>query len=125
VLSVALTLAISALTATLPVACMTTGTVVAVCFAPEEDCVAFVVNAIDAAERRILVTSYALTTSSGIVEALVRAKHRGVDVKLLTDRTTPCERKAGSGRWLRRGSGLGGRGRDHRRAEPVGDRQSF
>jgi phosphatidylserine/phosphatidylglycerophosphate/cardiolipin synthase-like enzyme len=57
--------------------------------------VAFAVNAIDAAERRILVTSYALTTGSGVVEGLVRAKQRGVDVKLIADKTTPCERKSG------------------------------
>jgi len=65
---------------------------VATCFSPEEDCVAFTVHAIDAAERRILATSYALTTGSGIVEALVRAKRRGVDVRLIADKTTRCER---------------------------------
>jgi phosphatidylserine/phosphatidylglycerophosphate/cardiolipin synthase-like enzyme len=33
--------------------------------------------------------------NSGIVEALVRAKERGVDVRLIADRTTPCERESG------------------------------
>jgi hypothetical protein len=46
------------------------------------------VHAIYAAERRILVTSYALTTGSGIVEALLRAKQRGVDVIPLRSHAT-------------------------------------
>jgi hypothetical protein len=28
---------------------------------------------------------------AGIVEALLRAKERGVDVRLIADKTTPCE----------------------------------
>jgi phosphatidylserine/phosphatidylglycerophosphate/cardiolipin synthase-like enzyme len=56
---------------------------------------AFAVDAIDRAEQQILVSAYALTSGSGIVQALVRAKHRGVDVKLIADRTTPCERGSG------------------------------
>src|ERR1700746_269924 len=38
--------------------------------------------------------AYRLTTGSGIVEALVRAKERGVDVRLIADKTTPCERES-------------------------------
>jgi phosphatidylserine/phosphatidylglycerophosphate/cardiolipin synthase-like enzyme len=53
------------------------------------------VDAIDAAEREILVSADSLTTGSGIVEALVRAAQRGVDVRLIADRTTPCESKGG------------------------------
>jgi phosphatidylserine/phosphatidylglycerophosphate/cardiolipin synthase-like enzyme len=79
----------------LPAASMSSGAAVAVGFAPEENCIAFAVDVIDRAEREILVNAYALTTSSGIVEALVRAKHRGVDVKLIADRMTPCERGSG------------------------------
>lgn len=93
--SFALSLALSATSPLLPVASVTSGAAIAVCFAPEQDCAAFAVNAIDAAERQILVTSYALTTGTGIVEALVRAKQRGVDVKLIADKTTPCERNSG------------------------------
>jgi phosphatidylserine/phosphatidylglycerophosphate/cardiolipin synthase-like enzyme len=37
--------------------------------------------------------AYGLTTGSGIVEALVRAKERGVDVRLIA--TTLCERESG------------------------------
>lgn len=95
VLSFALALALDASLTILPVASVSSEVAVATCFSPEEDCIAFAVRAIDAAERQILVSSYALTTGSGIVEALVRAKHRGVDVRLVADRTTPCERKSG------------------------------
>jgi phosphatidylserine/phosphatidylglycerophosphate/cardiolipin synthase-like enzyme len=53
------------------------------------------VRAIDNAEREILVGAFGLTTGSGIVEALVRAKERGVDVRLIADKTTPCEHASG------------------------------
>jgi hypothetical protein len=66
-----------------------------VCFSPEEDCAAFAVDAIDRAETQILVNAYGLTTSSSTVEALVRAKKRGVDVRLIADRTTPCGHNSG------------------------------
>jgi hypothetical protein len=35
--------------------------------------------------------AYGPTTGPYIVEALVRAKERGVDVRLIADKTTPCE----------------------------------
>jgi hypothetical protein len=43
----------------------------------------FAVSAIDNAEHEILVDAYGLTTGLGIVEALVRGKQRGVDVRLI------------------------------------------
>jgi PLD-like domain len=55
--------------------------------APEEDRAAFAVSVINNAEREILVGAYGMTRGSGIVEALVRAKERGVDVRLIADRT--------------------------------------
>jgi phosphatidylserine/phosphatidylglycerophosphate/cardiolipin synthase-like enzyme len=79
----------------LPVSSVTAGVAIAICFAPEEDCAAFAVRAINNAEREILVGAYGLTTGSGIVEALVRAKERGVDVRLIADKTTSCERASG------------------------------
>src|SRR4029077_8609336 len=48
------------------------------------------VRVINNAQREILVGAYGLTTGSGIVEALVRAQGRGVDVRLIADKTTPC-----------------------------------
>ena len=73
-----LTRALATLSPALPVASVSSGAAVAVCFSPEEDCAAFAVRAIDNAEREILVGAYGLTTGSGIVEALVRAKGRGL-----------------------------------------------
>jgi phospholipase D len=68
---------------------------VSVCFAPEQDCATFAIGAIDEARREILVNAYNLTTGAGIVEALVRARARGVDVRLIADKRTPCERNTG------------------------------
>jgi phosphatidylserine/phosphatidylglycerophosphate/cardiolipin synthase-like enzyme len=65
------------------------------CFAPESDCAAFAINAIDRAERQILVGAYGLTTGAGIVEALLRAHQRGVEVQLIADKMTPCGRNSG------------------------------
>jgi phosphatidylserine/phosphatidylglycerophosphate/cardiolipin synthase-like enzyme len=78
-----------------PASSVASGAAVAVCLAPDEDCAAFAVRAIDNAEREILIGAYALTTRSGIVEALVPAKERSVDVRLIADKTTPCERTSG------------------------------
>jgi phosphatidylserine/phosphatidylglycerophosphate/cardiolipin synthase-like enzyme len=95
VFAAALSLALAAISPALPVASVTSGAAVAVCFSPEEEGTAFAVDAIDRAEHEILVNAYGLTTGSGIVEPLVRAKQRGIDVKLIADRTTPCERESG------------------------------
>jgi phosphatidylserine/phosphatidylglycerophosphate/cardiolipin synthase-like enzyme len=92
---VALSLAFAVFAPILPASSVASGAAIAVCFTPEEDCAAVAVRAINNAEREILVRAYALTTGSGIVEALVRAKERGVDVRLIADRTTPCERESG------------------------------
>jgi phosphatidylserine/phosphatidylglycerophosphate/cardiolipin synthase-like enzyme len=69
---------------------------------PESDCAAFAVRAIEHAEREILVGAYGLTTGSGIVEALLRASRRGIDVKLIVDKTTHVAATAGSTRWRAR-----------------------
>lgn len=69
--------------------------VIDVCFAPEQDCAALAIRMIEQARHRILVSAYDLTTGAGIVEALVRARERGVDVRLVADKRTPCERNSG------------------------------
>jgi phosphatidylserine/phosphatidylglycerophosphate/cardiolipin synthase-like enzyme len=66
---------------------ITTGAAIATCFAPEENCNAFAVDAVNGAEREILVSAYSLTTGSGIAEALARAAQRGVDVRVIADRS--------------------------------------
>jgi phosphatidylserine/phosphatidylglycerophosphate/cardiolipin synthase-like enzyme len=55
------------------------------CFTPGEDCTAFVVQEIDGAVGELLVQGYSLT-SLPILEAIARAKERGVDVKVILDR---------------------------------------
>ena len=88
--SLVLSASLATLSPAVPAASVTSGAAIAVCFFPEEDCASFAVRAIDNAEREILVGAYGLTTGSGIVEALVRAKGRSVDVRLIADKTTPC-----------------------------------
>jgi hypothetical protein len=75
--SAALSLALATFAPVMPASSMASGADIAVCFAPEEDCAAFATRAINNAEREILVSAYGLTTGSGIVGALVRAKERG------------------------------------------------
>jgi phospholipase D len=93
VFSVAPSLALATFAPVLPASSIASAAIT-VCFAPEEDCAAFAIRAINNAEREILVGAYGLTTASGTVEALVRAKERGVDVRLIADRTTPCQRES-------------------------------
>jgi len=95
VFSIALSLSLAAVVPALPVSSVASGAAIATCFTPEEDCAAFAVRAIDNGEREILVAAYGLTTGSGIVEALVRAKERSVDVRLIADKTTPCVSASG------------------------------
>jgi phosphatidylserine/phosphatidylglycerophosphate/cardiolipin synthase-like enzyme len=92
-------LAVSAVSPTQYAASVSTDAAIAVCFAPEEDCAAFAVSAIDTAEREILVAAYRLTVGSGIVGALIRAKERGVDVRVIADRAAPCDARVASSRW--------------------------
>jgi phospholipase D len=95
VFSVALSLALGAFAPILPASSVASGAAIAVCFTPEEDCAAVAVRAINNAAREILVGAYGLTTGSGIVEALIRAQERGVDVGLIADKSTPCEHESG------------------------------
>ena len=54
-------------------------------YAPEDHPIDRVVGLYDQAHRYIYVSVYALTAPS-VVKALVAAKHRGVDVRVITDR---------------------------------------
>ncbi len=68
---------------------------ISVCFAPEQDCAAVAIAAIDRAQRQVLVNAYTRTTGTGIVAALIRARSRGVDVRLIADKRAPCTRRSG------------------------------
>ncbi len=59
---------------------------IAVCFTPNGDCTAQIVNQINAAQKNIYVQAYSFT-SGKIAYALVRAFKRGVDVKVILDKS--------------------------------------
>ena len=61
------------------------------CFVPGEDCTALIVRQLDYAKSEILVQAYGLT-SSPIIQALGRAKERGVDVRAILDRINEQKR---------------------------------
>jgi len=53
-------------------------------FSPGEDAAALIVRAIDGARSQILVQAFSFT-HTGIAEALIRAKSRGLDVQVIAD----------------------------------------
>lgn len=60
------------------------------CFTPGDDCTAVVVEEIGAAKSEVLVQAYSFT-SPEIVKALADAKRRGVDVRVILDRSNACK----------------------------------
>ena len=60
------------------------GQVDAVCFSKPQDCASLIVRIIDGASRSVHVMMYSFT-SDEIAEALIRAKNRGVDVKVVME----------------------------------------
>ena len=56
-----------------------------ICFTPNYDCTKQIITAISQAKQQILVQAYILT-SMPIAKALVLAKRRGVDIKVLLDK---------------------------------------
>lgn len=68
---------------------------ISVCLVPGCDASAFIVKAIDTADSEIRGQTYNFTDTK-IVDALVRAhRDRNVDVQVLVDKTTPCEKNSG------------------------------
>jgi phosphatidylserine/phosphatidylglycerophosphate/cardiolipin synthase-like enzyme len=61
------------------------------CFTPGEDCTTLIVRQIDGAKSELLVQAYGLT-SAPIIQALGRAKERGVDAKVILDRINEQKR---------------------------------
>ena len=66
-----------------------------VCFTPGQDCTGLVVSEIDRASRTIRVQAYSFT-STPILSALKRAEQRGVDVRVIVDKTSAGKQKSGS-----------------------------
>jgi phosphatidylserine/phosphatidylglycerophosphate/cardiolipin synthase-like enzyme len=59
---------------------------IAVCFTPGKDCTSVIVRELAGAKRTILVQAYTFT-SAPIAKALVDAKKRGVDVRVILDKS--------------------------------------
>ncbi|MCV3769448.1 MAG: phospholipase D family protein [Wolbachia pipientis] len=57
-----------------------------VCFSPEEDCAIPVINKIDQSKKSILLQEYTFTLKT-VADALVKTKERGVDVKVILDKS--------------------------------------
>jgi phosphatidylserine/phosphatidylglycerophosphate/cardiolipin synthase-like enzyme len=57
-----------------------------VCFTPGKDCSAVIIKEIDKAKKQILVQAYSFTDYH-IADALIRAKHRNVDVDVIVDKS--------------------------------------
>lgn len=55
-------------------------------FSPNEACVALIKEAINLAQKQILVHAYSFT-SAEIVQELIKAHNRGIQVKILVDRS--------------------------------------
>jgi phosphatidylserine/phosphatidylglycerophosphate/cardiolipin synthase-like enzyme len=62
-----------------------------VCFTPGMNCTQDIVNAIDAAKKQILVQAYGFT-SAPIAKALMLAHRRGVDVKVILDKSQKTQK---------------------------------
>lgn len=62
-----------------------------VCFTPGEDCAGQIVAELDGAKSTILVQAYSFT-SAPIAKALVDAHKRGVDVRVILDKSQRKER---------------------------------
>jgi len=61
------------------------------CFTPGQNCTELIVETIDSAKKSILVQAYSFT-SAPIAKALVDAHKRGIDVKVILDKSQRKER---------------------------------
>ncbi|MGC2414315.1 MAG: phospholipase D-like domain-containing protein, partial [Stellaceae bacterium] len=66
---------------------------IASCLVPGCDGTKFISDAIDGARRELRIQFYNFT-SAPIAAAIIRARQRGVDVAMLLDKISPCQRGA-------------------------------
>lgn len=66
-----------------------------VCFTPGEPCESMIVDAVDSARTSVLVQAYSFT-SPAIGKALAAAFKRGVDVRVIVDKSQRTERYSGA-----------------------------
>jgi phosphatidylserine/phosphatidylglycerophosphate/cardiolipin synthase-like enzyme len=62
-----------------------------VCFTPAQDCAGLIVAAINQAQKEVLVQAYSFT-SAPIAKALIQAQKRGVNVKIILDKSQTRQR---------------------------------
>ncbi len=67
----------------------------ATCFTPGEDCEGLIVRSIKSSNSSILVLAYSFT-SAPIAKALANAKSRGVDVRVILDKSQRSEKYTGA-----------------------------
>ena len=65
------------------------------CFTPGEDCTGLIVDQIEQAKLTLLVQAYGFTSPS-IIQALARAKDRGVNVRVILDKSNEQPRYTGA-----------------------------
>src|ERR1700688_2042198 len=65
------------------------------CFTPGQNCTALIVDQINAAQSELLVQAYGFTNPE-IIQAIGRAKERGVDVNVILDRVNEQDRYTGA-----------------------------
>ena len=65
------------------------------CFTPGEDCTGLIVDQIEQAKSTLLVQAYGFTSPS-IIQALARAKDRGVNVWVILDKSNEQPRYTGA-----------------------------
>ena len=63
--------------------------IAATCFTPGEDCTGLIVARIEAARREVLVQAYDFT-SRPIAAALIDARRRGIEVRVILDKADVC-----------------------------------
>ena len=68
---------------------------ISVCFTPGQNCTQQIVDVIDNTQKTLLIQAYQFT-SAPISKAVVLAKRRGVDVKLILDKTQYSQGKYSS-----------------------------
>lgn len=72
---------------------------IATCFTPEENCTSKILEAINGARAEILVQADSFTTRS-VIDALGRARERGVKVRVILDKADERERVSGGARLI-------------------------
>ena len=70
-----------------------------VCFTPGGDCTTRIISKINASSKSVYVQAYSFT-SAPIAKALVNAKHRGVDVKVILDKSQIKNNKYSSAQYF-------------------------